>query len=182
MLDPTLLGGIAEVQWAAIHAVIFPSELFKAAKIFWQHTGAGISSRRAEYCNSLFDRLEIYEKSERPSSGSVAGDVYQAKARKNSTSMTVLTDKSYCLAQGDSEKYKIRSFIASMVSEPTNSIPESDVFLYPSGMSAFWDLARVFGVCPSSSGSKIIVIYGYKFFTYSTSFLFWDQRIHGVRG
>ena len=38
-----------------ISAVIFPRDHAKAAKTFWQHSGDGISSRRAEYCHRAFD-------------------------------------------------------------------------------------------------------------------------------
>ncbi|ORY15875.1 cystathionine gamma-synthase [Clohesyomyces aquaticus] len=37
-----------------ISAIIFPQEVFKIAKMYWQHSGDGISSRRAEYCHDLF--------------------------------------------------------------------------------------------------------------------------------
>jgi cystathionine gamma-synthase len=36
-------------------AVIYPKDLWPTAKQFWQHTGEGISSRRAEYCHRAFD-------------------------------------------------------------------------------------------------------------------------------
>ncbi|KIK68588.1 hypothetical protein GYMLUDRAFT_215319 [Collybiopsis luxurians FD-317 M1] len=36
-----------------LHIVLFPSEAFPFAKQFWQHCGAGISSRMAEQCLSL---------------------------------------------------------------------------------------------------------------------------------
>ena len=35
-------------------AVIFPKEFAEAAKAFWQHSGDGISSRRAEFCHALY--------------------------------------------------------------------------------------------------------------------------------
>jgi cystathionine gamma-synthase len=38
-----------------ISAVLFPSELWPAAKAFWQHTGEGVQSRRAEFCQRAFD-------------------------------------------------------------------------------------------------------------------------------
>jgi cystathionine gamma-synthase len=38
----------------AVSAVLFPEEYFSAGKEFWQHSGEGISSRRADYCHSLF--------------------------------------------------------------------------------------------------------------------------------
>lgn len=37
-----------------ISAVIFPATLFPIAKQYWQHSGDGVSSRRAEFCHSLF--------------------------------------------------------------------------------------------------------------------------------
>ncbi len=38
-----------------IAAVLFPRNQSNYAKIFWQHTGDGISSRRAELCQKAFD-------------------------------------------------------------------------------------------------------------------------------
>lgn len=37
-----------------VSAVTFPPEAFPLAKQYWQHTGDGASSRRAEFCHSLF--------------------------------------------------------------------------------------------------------------------------------
>lgn len=39
-----------------LSAVLFPGDDFKIAKSFWQHSGDGVSSRRAEYCLSLFEK------------------------------------------------------------------------------------------------------------------------------
>ncbi|PSN62535.1 cystathionine gamma-synthase-like protein [Corynespora cassiicola Philippines] len=39
-----------------ISAVIYPEDKFKVAKAFWQHSGDGVSSRRAEYCHDLFEK------------------------------------------------------------------------------------------------------------------------------
>ncbi|KAL2024831.1 hypothetical protein VTK56DRAFT_5652 [Thermocarpiscus australiensis] len=38
----------------AISAVLCPLEAFPFAKQYWQHTGDGVSSRRAEFCHTLF--------------------------------------------------------------------------------------------------------------------------------
>lgn len=38
----------------AISAVIYDKKLLPIAKLYWQHTGDGISSRRAEFCHALF--------------------------------------------------------------------------------------------------------------------------------
>ena len=37
-----------------VSAVLFPRNHAKVAKTFWQHSGDGISSRRAEYCHKAF--------------------------------------------------------------------------------------------------------------------------------
>lgn len=37
-----------------VAAVVFPKAYAKIAKMYWQHTGEGISSRRAEYCHKAF--------------------------------------------------------------------------------------------------------------------------------
>lgn len=38
----------------AVSAVLFPEEYLSTGREFWQHSGEGISSRRADYCHSLF--------------------------------------------------------------------------------------------------------------------------------
>lgn len=49
ILDPQLL-------WTVSLTVLFyPSSLSKLAKTFWQHTGEGVSSRKAEYMHKLYD-------------------------------------------------------------------------------------------------------------------------------
>ena len=44
----------AEME-SIVSAVIFPRSHSKVAKTFWQHSGDGISSRRAEYCHKAFN-------------------------------------------------------------------------------------------------------------------------------
>lgn len=48
--------------WSDLCAVLFPAEEFKVAKQFWQHTGDGISSRRAEFCQGEFEEGVLVEK------------------------------------------------------------------------------------------------------------------------
>lgn len=151
---------VEEVRWAAIYAVFFPIELLKAAKVFLQHTGAGISSRCAEYCLPLFDRFEKFEVSEQPSAISIMRGVYHAETEQQFTNGVSSANPSCFLIQGDSAKHEIRSLIASLLSEASNLVPTSDVFLYPSGMSALWDLAGAFRAYSSSENSQTIVIYG----------------------
>lgn len=47
-----------------ISAVLFPGSHFKLAKTFWQHSGEGVSSRRAEYCQSLFAKDVLIDSKE----------------------------------------------------------------------------------------------------------------------
>ncbi|KAK8226170.1 pyridoxal phosphate-dependent transferase [Phyllosticta capitalensis] len=47
-----------------VSAVIFPKDQFKIAKAFWQHSGDGVSSRRAEYCHKAFEDGVLVEKSQ----------------------------------------------------------------------------------------------------------------------
>lgn len=46
-----------------VSAVIYPQTLWPAAKAFWQHTGEGISSRRAEFCQRAFDEGYLVDQS-----------------------------------------------------------------------------------------------------------------------
>ncbi|PKS07061.1 hypothetical protein jhhlp_005658 [Lomentospora prolificans] len=62
----TLLASLAPT----ISAVIFENGLFSLAKAYWQHTGDGISSRRAEFCFELYKQelLVIASSPQAPSS------------------------------------------------------------------------------------------------------------------
>ena len=44
-----------------ISAVIIPRALYGVAKAFWQHTGDGVSSRRAEFCHQAFNNGSLVE-------------------------------------------------------------------------------------------------------------------------
>ena len=41
--------------WSDLYAILYPKECQPHAKAFWQHTGEGISSRRAEFCQRQLD-------------------------------------------------------------------------------------------------------------------------------
>ncbi|KAJ3195722.1 hypothetical protein HK101_011234 [Irineochytrium annulatum] len=43
---------------SVLHIIIFPESLSAVAKLFWQHTGEGISSRFAYYCLNLWESNE----------------------------------------------------------------------------------------------------------------------------
>ena len=52
-------------------AVLYPERCFSMAKTFWQHTGDGVSSRRAEFCHSAYDEgvTELKDGQEKHSNG-----------------------------------------------------------------------------------------------------------------
>lgn len=50
------------VQARAV-AIVYPKELWPTAKLYWQHTGDGISSRQAEFCQHAFDDGTMVESS-----------------------------------------------------------------------------------------------------------------------
>lgn len=43
-------------------AIIYPKRHLKWAKAFWQHTGEGVSSRRAEYCRNMYEQGALVER------------------------------------------------------------------------------------------------------------------------
>ncbi|RKF72781.1 Cystathionine gamma-synthase [Golovinomyces cichoracearum] len=47
----------------SISAILFPSRASSISKQYWQHTGDGISSRRAEFCHNLFREKILVGKS-----------------------------------------------------------------------------------------------------------------------
>ncbi|KAF2765587.1 PLP-dependent transferase [Teratosphaeria nubilosa] len=51
-----------------VTAVIYPQPLWPSAKAFWQHTGEGITSRRADFCQRALDDGALIEASKVPRS------------------------------------------------------------------------------------------------------------------
>ncbi|KAM0249581.1 hypothetical protein ACHAP5_002707 [Fusarium lateritium] len=92
-----------------IYAVAYPKELAKEAKAFWQHTGFGVSSRRATYWLENAPILNQGSKS----------------------SVTDLPNQ-----EAEDATFMVQQRIADLFSTETNSLDVDDVFLYPSGMSA----------------------------------------------
>lgn len=43
-------------------AVVYPENIHPYAKTYWQHSGEGVSSRRAEYCRKMFEEGVLVEK------------------------------------------------------------------------------------------------------------------------
>lgn len=110
--------------WAPIHIVWFSEEYLPHAKAFWQHTGEGISSRQAEYCWKFAKGFRV-----------VVEDRILPLSRPTASlkphNGEVFDDKRF-----------IRNRIASCA-DPSGKVDlESDVFLYPTGMKAIFDVTR----------------------------------------
>lgn len=75
VLDKSKAGSETLVNiYPCISAVIFPEDLFSVAKQYWQHSGDGVSSRRAEFCHGLFrEGILIDEKTLKPTIDNVNG-------------------------------------------------------------------------------------------------------------
>ena len=56
------ISGSPKTVSLSISAVIYPKELSSVAKQFWQHSGDGLSSRRAEFCHGLFQEGILVDK------------------------------------------------------------------------------------------------------------------------
>ncbi len=183
-----------------ISAVIFPSNCYRAAKSFWQHSGDGVSSRRAEFCHRAFSNGDLVE-----STGSGLRSKtnqrlckgprrYRTGSSVDSADTPTLTQKvengesikATADINGDTgestqfveerfgrnldvsfvanAKLAIRRRIAGSLTVdadpqqalevPANAEPvrrvegfsESDVFLYPSGMSSIFNTFRVLSI------------------------------------
>ncbi|KAF2144619.1 uncharacterized protein K452DRAFT_325148 [Aplosporella prunicola CBS 121167] len=68
-----------------VSAVLFPKDRFKIAKTFWQHSGDGVSSRRAEYCHNAFEEGILVEQSKVGQRMSKGPKRYQKKASIDAT-------------------------------------------------------------------------------------------------
>lgn len=64
-LLPRKLKDFSNEDWTidpSIAAVIYPYEFQEIAKKFWQHTGEGVSSRRAEFCYKAYEEGLLVER------------------------------------------------------------------------------------------------------------------------
>lgn len=174
---------------SGIAAVLFPEPEFKTAKQFWQHSGDGVSSRRAEFVErQLRDGLMVERKIERECKGPRR---YQNKSsidwgKKAVDEADDVESNEYVeerfgrnldLAFVDSARLAIRKRIAgSLQDEPdapelspeearmVKGFTEEDVYLYPCGMSAIFNahnlLLQTLGQLRSVSyGYEVNVLY-----------------------
>lgn len=158
-----------------IWASIYPGDQASVAKLFWQHTGAGISSRRAEYAQTFLDANLLICKSKtsgasessckgpkryrsRSSAERAPQPVDQAAPEDLDSYVEERFGRNLNLKMASNAKSAIRKRIAGSMgghgdtNDDTISergFPEEDVYLYPAGMNAIYNshrtLLRAFG-------------------------------------
>lgn len=191
-----------------ISAVLFKPETFPYAKQYWQHSGDGISSRRAEFCHSLFSQgLLVLDDSHKPPMSPVRQAPCRGPRRYQrvmSTDDTASINSSSRFGQTngsapDSDelsrfveerfgrnldislveraKVAIKRRIAGTLTtdvdvgnhplpkaEPSNrgvhGLSEHDIYLYPMGMNAIFNMHRLL---LSSRGSYKSISFGFPY-------------------
>ncbi|KAI9788705.1 MAG: hypothetical protein M1835_002137 [Candelina submexicana] len=199
---------------AKISAVIFPTGCYRAAKSFWQHSGDGVSSRRAEFCQKAFSSGALVESTgprhyskpnqrlckgprryQRGSSVDLAvtptwtpmnekGDTPEATihingdTRESTQFVEERFGRNLDVSFVANAKLAIRRRIAGSLTvdaDPEQALDvlgnaerircvegfsESDVFLYPSGMSAIFNTHRVLSIV---RGAMRSICYGFPY-------------------
>jgi cystathionine gamma-synthase len=151
---------------SAIYACLFPSKLFSIAKQYWQHAGAGVSSRRAEYFYTLFEN-GLLVKTSSPHSETESPCKGPRRYQRKVANGTVLRDgeapegyieerfgRNLDISLASSAKLAVRRRIAGKLTADVDlkqalqlspneettkrrrGISEDDVYLYPTGMNA----------------------------------------------
>ncbi|CEI61147.1 unnamed protein product [Fusarium venenatum] len=116
-----------------IYAVVYPRELAAEAKAFWQHTGFGVSSRRATHWLESAPFLNRDNKS--PTCRLQSDEAADAKVR-------------------------VQKRIARLFSTETNNLDADDIFLYPSGMSSISHTADTI-VHMKTDKKRTVAIFGF---------------------
>ncbi|KAF6812971.1 cystathionine gamma-synthase [Colletotrichum plurivorum] len=165
----------------SISAVLFHRDAYKYARQFWQHSGVGISSRRAEYCQSLLNQgILVLEDSSRTIAPSerlqinITQHISQSGCQqttslpeengdyapgRNSNIPTEDPHESSSIPSAEEEKAILRRRIAGILNRRRASPPkcsletelpgqsaetpaEHDIYLFPTGMSAIFNVHR----------------------------------------
>jgi cystathionine gamma-synthase len=90
----------------SISAVLFPEHLFSIAKQYWQHSGDGVSSRRAEFCHGLFrEGILVDRKTLQPTTPNGLGKSCKGPRRYQRGSMDKASPKSPRISQTGTEAH-----------------------------------------------------------------------------
>ncbi|KAJ5287762.1 Pyridoxal phosphate-dependent transferase major region subdomain 2 [Penicillium angulare] len=132
-----------EASWLEFYTIVYPVEHFRTALTYWTDSGDGISTRHAEFCLGWLDYLQ---------SNSSNAAFCTSPVKK----LTVKGEEIPKLqTSGILERDCIKQDIAVLLlSEKHGQVPVSptDVFLYPSGMSAINAVGRTVSSLGINSG------------------------------
>ena len=136
--------------WLVLYAVMIPAAKFKTAKAFWQHTGLGISSRRAEFHQRSFDGGTLVESNCDKLDAVTENMRLEANKHAHLASAQIVAEEQFQkdlrLDHSSNAKLAIRERIAQSISsgrEPHSGVDVSDVYLYETGMSAIFNVHRM---------------------------------------
>lgn len=144
---------------AEIHITLFPTHAFPLAKQFWQNVGMGISSRLAEYCLALLSKqssqpINLIASPSCPHDNLPRVATALVSDAEDPNENRILDRQNPCIEHefisGASAKYAIRSRIAELLQRhksgrpaTTPEVAADDVFLYPTGMCAIWNVHNI---------------------------------------
>ncbi|KAM0417197.1 hypothetical protein ACHAPT_012774 [Fusarium lateritium] len=118
-----------------ICAVVYPQELAVEAKAFWQHTGYGVSTRRATYWMEHAPFLDSEKKE----------GVIDLPLKKSQDA-----------------KITLQRRIGNLLSTETNQVGTDAVFLYPTGMSAISHTANAVRCLRGSNQENLrVAVFGF---------------------
>ena len=120
------------------HIVLFPTDAFRIAREFWQHTGLGMTSRLAEKCLSLLSDGSSLTLSPPNWSNLPSGDEELYEERDGCDRKVSATS----VAKGILRSRIAQGFVGNRA-QRTISMSASDVYLYPCGMAAIWNAHRL---------------------------------------
>lgn len=137
-------------QYLEFSAVIFPTTLTKPAMGFWMDSGAGMTTRHADFCLANFNCL---------ASDSDSGDpAFKTPApAKFPSDVHVLEEMQFWYGAEDMKEVQTR--IAQLTtSERTDLKPveAKDVWLFPTGMNAIFTASEALAALSLSSQSAVV--------------------------
>jgi len=136
-------------RWATVYAVFYKNAEKERARMFWQHTGEGVSTRLVGVVRGLWGRGLLQEIPQ-------SNELYDTLPLLERG-----TWESLKISEGDAAKTHLRTDIASLTSTPTVTVDAADVFLYPSGMSAIFALHRTLLSLSPTPRKSICFGFGY---------------------
>ncbi|KAG0647171.1 O-succinylhomoserine (thiol)-lyase [Hyphodiscus hymeniophilus] len=108
----------------SISAVLFPKELFAIAKQYWQHSGDGVSSRRAAFCHELFRQgILVDRKTLQPASNGY-GKSFKGPRRYQRGSIDKSSPKSHKSVEEVNETHQMTAKTGAEVNESSQFVEE----------------------------------------------------------